>query len=81
MNDKNLWNKFLGSFDNESSGFSAKKCTAFILTVTYCYSHKFVSHDNLMSILIVDAGLITALFGINVVDKKTNGTNPPNNEL
>ena len=61
-----------GSFSNDNDGFSAKKLTAFILTATFCYSHKFVNEVNLIGVLTVDAGLITLLFGVNVIDKYKN---------
>jgi len=60
------------SLSNDSTGYSGKKLTALAVTLTYVYSHRFVNAEILTSVLIVDAGLITALFGINVVDKFTN---------
>ena len=58
------------SFSNGSKGFSAKKLTAFSITVAYCYSHKFVDTSNIVAVLGVDGGIITLLFGVNVLDKK-----------
>jgi hypothetical protein len=68
----NLYQHIKGSLDNEKGGFSGKKLTALAVTITYVYSHRFVTSDILTSVLIVDAGLIAALFGINVVDKFQN---------
>jgi hypothetical protein len=67
-----------GSFSNSNDGFSAKKLTAFILTLTFCYSHRFVNEVNLIGVLGVDAGLITLLFGVNVYDKLKNKENDTN---
>ena len=58
------------SFTNGNKGFSAKKLTAFSITVAYCYSHKFVDINNIVAVLGVDGGIITLLFGVNVLDKK-----------
>lgn len=60
------------SFDNVSKGASAKKLTAFAVTLAYLYSHRFVHDSNLVMVLTVDAGLLCGLFGINVVDKLKN---------
>lgn len=68
----NLYEYIKGSLDNKKDGASGKKLTALVVTLTYVYSHKFVTAEILTSVLIVDAGLITALFGINVVDKFKN---------
>jgi len=66
------------SFSNDNIGFSAKKLTSFILTATYCYAHRFVDSNNLIGVLTVDAGLITLLFGVNVIDKKFKDPNNDN---
>ena len=68
----NLYQYIKGSLDNRKDGASGKKLTALAVTLTYIYSHRFVTSDILTSVLVVDAGLITALFGINVVDKFKN---------
>jgi len=72
---KKIVTDIYGSFSNDSIGFSAKKLTAFILTATYCYAHRFVDDANLIGVLTVDAGLITLLFGVNVIDKKVKDPN------
>ena len=68
----NLYNYIKGSFGNEKGGASGKKLTALAVTLTYVYSHRFVSTEILTSVLVVDAGLIAALFGINEVGKFKN---------
>ena len=68
----NLYQYIKGSFGNEKGGASGKKLTALAVTLAYIYSHKFVTTEILTSVLIVDAGLIATLFGINVVDKIQN---------
>lgn len=66
----------LASLDNVNKGASGKKLTALVITITYCYSHRFIDASNLPIVLGVDASLISALFGINVIEKiKTNGEN------
>jgi hypothetical protein len=68
-----LFEYLKGSLDNQNTGASGKKLTALIVTLTYVYAHRYCTTEILTSVLIVDAGLITALFGINVVDKLKNG--------
>jgi len=77
---KQIVTDLYNSFSNGSDGFSAKKLTAFILTMTYCYAHRFVDETNLIGVLGVDAGLIAVLFGVNVIDKMKNPTENNNNE-
>jgi len=57
------------SLDNVNTGASGKKLTALVVTLAYCYSHRYVQPDNLVLVLGVDAGLILGLFGINAVEK------------
>ena len=71
---------FLASFDNVHNGASGKKLTAFAVTAAYVYSHRYVDINNLATILTVDAGFISVLFGINVVDKIKNPTNESNTD-
>jgi hypothetical protein len=68
----NLYNYIKGSFGNEKGGASGKKLTALAVTLTYIYSHRFLTTDVLTGVLVIDAGLITALFGINEVGKFKN---------
>ena len=77
---KQIVTDLYNSFSNGSDGFSAKKLTAFILTMTYCYVHRFVDETNLIGVLGVDAGLIAVLFGVNVIDKMKNPTENNNDE-
>lgn len=68
----NLYEYIKGSFDNKKEGASGKKLTALAVTLTYVYSHRFLTSETLTSVLVVDAGLIAALFGINEVGKFKN---------
>lgn len=73
---KKFFQYILASLDNVNEGASGKKLTALAITITYCYSHRFIDASNLPIVLGVDASLISALFGINVIEKiKTNGEN------
>jgi hypothetical protein len=73
---KSFLEYLLASLDNVNKGASGKKLTALAITITYCYSHRFIDASNLPIVLGVDASLISALFGINVIEKiKTNGEN------
>ena len=73
---KKFFQYILASLDNVNQGASGKKLTALAITITYCYSHRFIDASNLPIVLGVDASLISALFGINVIEKiKTNGEN------
>ena len=65
-------NGILGSFSNSTTGWSGKKLSAFAIVLTYIYCHRFVNDTNLATVLGIDAGLITALFTVNVVDKFKN---------
>ena len=66
----------LASLDNVNAGASGKKLTALAITITYCYSHRFIDSSNLAVVLGIDGGLICTLFGINVIEKiKTNENN------
>ena len=67
-----LINGLLGSFSNDTKGYSGKKLSAFALVLTYIYCHRFVSDTNLATVLTIDAGLITALFTVNTIDKYKN---------
>jgi hypothetical protein len=60
-----LWNKWLGSFDNQKNyGFSARKLTVFAVAIAYLYCHRYVTTENVMDYLMIDAGLICTLLGI-----------------
>lgn len=72
---------FLSSFDNHSNGSSGKKLTIFSLVVCVVLAHaswlmNSHAHNNyelLPTVLGIDFGFISLLFGINVTDKKLNG--------
>ena len=70
----------LASFDNVNAGASGKKLTAFAVTAAYCYSHRYCDATNIGTVLTIDAGFISVLFGINVVDKLKNPTNENNQD-
>jgi hypothetical protein len=58
-------NKILRSFDSGKGGFSARKLTAFSMNAVMIYLHfRWVDHDNIVSVLIVDASFIALLLGI-----------------
>ncbi len=65
----NLYNKFLGSLDNEKNkGFSGRKITAFGLVIVVIAIHiKWIvlaDLGNIENILIIDYSFISALFGM-----------------
>lgn len=66
MND--LYNRFLGSFDNEPKGFSSKKLTAFALTLVIIAIHvKWLllgDFSQLEMVLTIDYAFIASLFGM-----------------
>jgi len=62
---KDLYNKLIGSFDNSTKAFSARKLTAFAFVVFSGYIHwKYVNHDNAIEALLVDAGTALLCLGI-----------------
>jgi hypothetical protein len=69
---KKIIENLILSGSNDSKGFSAKKLSIFAVVIAYCICHRFASADNIVMVLTVDAGLITALFGVNVIDKMKN---------
>ena len=79
---KNLFTKLINSFDNENSGFSARKLTAFSLMVCVAYIHyKFIDTSTAINAQIVDLCAILVLLGIITIEqviKLKNGNN--NNE-
>lgn len=89
---KDLFKNLVNSFNNFPIGFSSKKLTIFAITIT-CFIAPIVSWNVyaylkkdwslLTSILTIVAGLITALFTGNIIDKYKNKTDtdktlPPN---
>ena len=67
-----IYNGIIGTFSNDTTGWSSKKITGFAITCVYISCHRYVSDKNLEMVLTIDAGLITALFAVNVVDKYKN---------
>lgn len=65
-----FFNWLLASLDNVNKGASGKKVTALLITIAYCYSHRYVDVSNIGTVLTVDGGLISVLFGIGSYDKK-----------
>lgn len=65
---KELYNKLMGSFDNEPKGFSSKKLTAFILILLVVSVHiKWMVLGNftqLEMVLTIDYTFIASLFGM-----------------
>ena len=73
---KDFLNKLIGSLNNKSEGFSAKKLTAFIVVGCIVAAHiKWIAlgdFSQLVSVLMTDFSFVSVLFGINVVDKRQN---------
>jgi hypothetical protein len=91
---KNTWlvieiRKWLASFDNNKTGHSAKKLTAFAMIYCIIELHKgyintcTVSKDwSLLPLILgVDVGFIATLFGINEYDKRKNSTPKVDDDL
>lgn len=80
---KSIWKNLFNSFNNYPIGFSSKKLTIFAITLT-CFiipivSWNFWAYKNkdwslLASVLTIVAGLISALFAGNIIDKYKNKT-------
>ena len=68
----------LGSLSNDTTGFSAKKLTGFVVTICIVVAHiKWLAmkdFSQLTTVLTIDYTFIATLFGINVVDKMKNPT-------
>ena len=65
MNLNALITKIIHSFDNSKDGFSARKLTAFTLTACVVYMHaRWVEHDNVAEVLIIDLSTVLLLLGI-----------------
>jgi len=73
---KEIINGVIGSFSNDTTGYSGKKLTALAITTCVIAAHvKWLSIGNLTqleAVLTIDYGFIAVLFGINVVDKVKN---------
>jgi hypothetical protein len=79
---KKIINSLIGSFDNKKeNGFSARKLTAFALMVCIAYVHfKWVNHDNVAEVLIIDLCGVLILLGLITAEqviKLKNGSQEP----
>ena len=62
---KETLSKLVGSFDNNSKSFSARKLTAFAFVVFSGYIHvRYVGPENAIEALLVDAGTALLCLGI-----------------
>lgn len=62
---KQVATNILNSFNNHEKGFSARKLSAFVLMVCIVYVHyKWVNHDNVAEVLIIDLCGVLILLGI-----------------
>lgn len=62
---KEIFNKIVDSFHNETAGFSARKLTAFVFVIFAGYIHwKYLSFDNCINALMIDAGVTLVALGI-----------------
>ena len=73
---KKIIDNLIGSFDTvKENGFSARKLSAFALMVCVAFVHfKWVNHDNVAEVLIIDLCGVLILLGLvtaqNVLDYK-----------
>ena len=71
-----IYNGILGSFSNDTTGYSGKKLSAFAIVTCMVAAHiKWLSmgdFSQLVTVLIADGSFVCALFGINTYDKKVN---------
>lgn len=62
---KNIFTSILGSFDNHSKGFSARKLTAFAFMMLIYYIHKYyLTIENSEYFLLVDCIMLLLLLSI-----------------
>lgn len=67
---KKLFTWFLGSFNIDENGSSAKKLTAFAFMILVIFLHaKFVDISNAIEFLLVDVSAVLAALGIATFDK------------
>ena len=80
---KMMIKNILASFDNHERGFSARKLSAFVLMCCIVYIHyKWVNHDNVAEVLIIDLCGVLLLLGLITFEqiiKFKNGTNTTEN--
>jgi hypothetical protein len=76
---KDIFNKLINSFDNNTDGFSARKLTAFSLMVCIAYIHlKFIDTTIAIEALIIDLCGVLVVLGIVTAEqviKLKNGNN------
>jgi hypothetical protein len=70
MNIKEIFNKFVASFDNTNIGMSARKLTSFALVVCIGWLHyKFVTPLNAVEFLMIDLLGVLILLGIITIEQ------------
>jgi len=79
---KKTINWLLSSFDNHTTGASARKLSAFALMVCVAYCHiRFVDATNVTSVLVIDLSAMLLCLGIvtaeQVIRLKNGNENPP----
>ena len=79
---KRIIDNLIGSFDNKKeNGFSARKLSAFALMVCVAFVHfKWVNHDNVAEVLIIDLCGVLILLGLVTMEqviKLKNGSQEP----
>jgi len=73
---KRIIDNLIGSFDTvKENGFSARKLSAFALMICIAFVHfKWVNHDNVAEVLIIDLCGVLILLGLvtaqNILDYK-----------
>ena len=80
---KQIATNILNSFNTFEKGFSARKLSAFTLMVCIVYVHyKWVNHDNVAEVLIIDLCGVLILLGIvtaeQIIKFKNDSTNETN---
>jgi hypothetical protein len=77
---KRIIDNLIGSFDTvKENGFSARKLSAFALMICIAFVHlKWVNHDNVAEVLIIDLCGVLILLGLVTMEqviKLKNGSN------
>lgn len=80
MSIKEIWNNLFSSFDNkQTSGFSARKLSAFIAMALVVYCHiDYVDKSVVVETICIDLGFVLLLLGIITMEqviKFKSGTN------
>ena len=79
---KKIFENLLNSLNNQDSGFSARKLTAFALMVLIAYVHyKYVDLSNAIEAILIDLGGVLLLLGIvtfeQIIRFREGGSNTP----